>query len=92
MLNKVDHLAQVLGIYSLNLLVSARSKTVRPVVDDALLSKVTGELERLSKNGLCSVRFAAHGSVNMKRKRCVLFTMLDCGRQQIDVSLRGLRY
>lgn len=46
-LSKVEDLAQVLGIHPLTLLVLAYSKSVGPGVDDALLNKVTRELERL---------------------------------------------
>jgi transcriptional regulator with XRE-family HTH domain len=46
-LSKVEDLAQVLGIHPLTLLVMTYSKTVGPGIDDALLSKVSGELERL---------------------------------------------
>jgi len=49
-LSKVDDLAEVLDIHPLTLLVMAYSKTMGPGVDDALLSKVTGELERFFEN------------------------------------------
>ena len=45
-LSKVEDLAQLLGIHPLTLLVMAYSKTAGPEVDDELLSKVSGELER----------------------------------------------